>query len=176
MVLQGTLNSASQRLVVNLAGEMYRTAAINGIPPCRIGDAEKLGIQSDASRSVRGRQADHPLCRLPCCPAGGAANDPDRRYFSVLYDNLKFRGAKTFAIIAESSLPRKTASGRWLDDPPVVDFFPRGNDGYGFLFAESGKILGEITVCQKIKNEIRSKVLGQKFRTVIDHRGELTVN
>ncbi len=121
---QGTLDSASQRLVVNLAGKMYRAAAMNRIPPCRIGNAEKLGIQSNPPRSLSYRQADHSFRRLPGCAAGGAANNQHRCYFSVFYHDLKFRSAETLAIVTESSLPRKAASGRRLHDPPVIDFFP----------------------------------------------------
>lgn len=108
---------------MHVAGKMYRTLAMNGIPPCRICNAEKLGIEPYPPRPIFNRQPDHPLRCLPGRSAGGAADYSNGCYFALCYIDLKFRRSKTLTIFTETSLSRKSASGRGFHYPLVVDFF-----------------------------------------------------
>ncbi len=123
MVPQGSVNSTSQGLVMYVTGKMYRTLAINWIPPCRICNTVKLGIKPYPSRSIFNGQSDHAFCCLPGRSAGCAADYPNRCYFPVSYLDLKLRSSETLAILAETSLPRKSASGRGFHYPLIVNFF-----------------------------------------------------
>ena len=161
---------------MDLAGKVNRTLAVNRIPACRIGRTVKLGVKADLPHCILNRMANQPSCRLPCRPAGCAANDCDLDKCPILYCHLEFRGAEMLTIIAKANLPWKATSGGRGNQAFAGNFFSRGNNRNVFLGTKDSEIHRKIIVPQEIQYQIAGDIFGKIGAGVIQNRGQYLIN
>jgi hypothetical protein len=131
---------------MDIAGEMNRAFTVDGIPAGRIGDAEKLGLKTDAHDRFLNFTADDLLARIP---AGAAGCTPDDLYiadFAVFDNDSIFRCTKLFAVGFQADLPGQPASCRRGEDPFDAMLFARRHDGHAAFLAKQPQVMGQIRV------------------------------
>ena len=100
-----------QSFAVDIAGEVDRAFAVNGIPSCRVGTAEELYLKAYASGGFFDRAADNFADRLPGGSAGRTPFDSHGFNFPFRCFYIELRGAEPFTIFTQTILPGKNASG-----------------------------------------------------------------
>jgi hypothetical protein len=153
---------------VDFSGDVEGTFPVYGIPIGRVGDTEELGFETDPDDGLSGRKAYDALDRFPGRPARGAPKDLNSLDACPGFFHPKDRRSKAVAVPSQADLPGQAASGGRCQDPPDVDFLPRGDDGDAFFGTETGKVVREIRVFQKIQDQIRTDILWKIFPGIVD--------
>jgi len=135
-----------QGLLMDLAGQMDRAFAINGIPAGRIRAAIILDIKADAHQGVCQRQIQDAGGGLPGGPAGSPFQDFDVGYPTVGQCNPESRFAEFFSILTQADLPGKGASGRGRMDPLTLELFARSNQGDVLSATQIRQVVAQIRV------------------------------
>jgi hypothetical protein len=161
---------------MDIAGEVDRALAVDGIPAGRIGRAEILDFQSDLNDGRFKPQVPDPFDRLPGRAAGGTADDPHLTDATVDGLDLKLGGPEFLSIPSQTNLPGQAASGRGCQDMRAGEFPTRGNHGYIPLTADQCQVMGQVRMRQKVENQIGPDLCGQVRAGVFDERGQRFVD
>jgi len=153
---------------MNIAGKVHGTLTINGIPSCRVGSAEKLGLKAHVHNRLIDRQSFHGFYGLPGCTAGRPSYHLNTDNLVVCDFDLEFRGSKPFSISPQAVLPGKSTSGGRCNRPFFLVFFTGCHDRNVFFMTLSGKVVRQIRVFEKIQDKVCGKVFRQIFGGVIN--------
>ena len=145
---------------MDIAGEMYRAFAVDGIPACRIGGTEILHFQADPHDRFFGRQVHDAGGCFPSGAAGRTAQDLHVADSTLANLDAELGGPELLTIPSQTYLPGQAASGRWRQGARSVKFLAGCHHRDVLLTADQCQVVGQIRMCQKVENEVGPDLCG----------------
>lgn len=130
---------------MQLAGQMdgaaVALAAADGVPACRIGNAEELGRQPNLFKSGRHRHALKPLGQGPGGAAGRPANHLQAPQLCLRHLDAKQGLTETLSVATQADRPGQGASGGRGQDRGQGGLFAGGNDGDFLVGTQNSQVI-----------------------------------